>query len=174
MASGKLPAFIEPFRLAEQHGTIEGQTDLAGMARLTSLLASDQGTCDVALQFDVDAQRIRHVSGTIRGQLTMTCQRCLQPMTLAVESTVSLALVRTDGELDRLPEGYEPAMVPEDKLKLKDLIEEELILNLPAVALHDSGSCKRPASVADESGPDTEEEDRENPFSVLAQLKRQQ
>ena len=61
--------------------------------------------------------------------------------------------------------------VGEDPLDLLALVEEELLLALPIVPLHDLEICQPPAG-PDESEPSEDEVTRSNPFSVLAQLKR--
>jgi uncharacterized protein len=71
-----------------------------------------------------------------------------------------------------LPEDYEPLMVEEEKILLKNIIEDEILLILPAFPKHqqscfvqkiDNNSVD-PLVNGDKSSP-------ENPFSILAKLK---
>ncbi len=61
--------------------------------------------------------------------------------------------------------------VGEDPLDLLALVEDELLLALPIVPLHDPEICQPPVG-PDEPEPSEDEVTRSNPFSVLAQLKR--
>ena len=74
--------------------------------------------------------------------------------------------------LDRLPEDYEPLLVEEGKIPLKNIIEDEILLILPAFPKHphtcfvqkfDNNSVV-PLVSDEQSTP-------ENPFSILAKLK---
>jgi uncharacterized protein len=77
----------------------------------------------------------------------------------------------TDTE-EELPETFEPVEVNDHgEVDLLQLIEDELILSLPIVALHAEENCS--------VGPDDmtfgiiePEQERKNPFEVLKELKR--
>ncbi|HCP54228.1 MAG TPA: metal-binding protein, partial [Pseudomonas sp.] len=70
-----------------------------------------------------------------------------------------------------LPKGYDVLEVGEYPLDLLALVEDELLLALPIVPLHDPEICQPPVG-PDEPEPSEDEVTRSNPFSVLAQLKR--
>ncbi len=59
-------------------------------------------------------------------------------------------------------------------LDLLALVEDELLLALPIVPAHDPEVCQHPAGFVVEDEPESSEveDKRPNPFSVLAQLKR--
>jgi uncharacterized protein len=71
-----------------------------------------------------------------------------------------------------LPEAYEPAEVNEfGEIDLTQLIEDELILALPQIPMHDDDECFMHSS--DMSvGVIPEAEERPNPFAVLKSLKK--
>jgi uncharacterized protein len=59
----------------------------------------------------------------------------------------------------------------EEPLDLLALVEDELLLALPIVPTHNTNFCQQPAGL-DEPESSEDEVTRSNPFSVLAQLKR--
>ena len=68
----------------------------------------------------------------------LTCQRCLQPFTLAIESQFSLSPIKDYFEAEALPTSYEPVMLTEGRwLEPYALLAEELLLNLPHVPEHE-------------------------------------
>ncbi|MEO8315935.1 MAG: YceD family protein [Pseudomonadota bacterium] len=71
--------------------------------------------------------------------LELRCQRCLQPMTLLVESQSQVALVGSEEEAADVPPELETALAPDGRMRLADLIEEELLLALPAAPRHPRG-----------------------------------
>ena len=88
-----------------------------------------------------------------------SCSRCI---------SCSGWLIRDEAEEAALPEEYEALLVPEDgMLRLLDLVEDELVLAVPAVPVD-------PGSVAvDRDWPVPEEElAKANPFAGLASLKK--
>ena len=171
--SDHLGEFIEPLSLAEKGRTLSGRLAVSGMDRLCQSLYSGKGDVDVSLHFDKDEVGQPNVSGRIETRLQMTCQRCMEVMELPVVAQVRLGLVRTQGQAEALPENYDPLLLSEEPISAADIVEDELILALPLVALHELKDCPAADSV---SGHDEQNEpvpQRENPFAVLAELKKE-
>jgi len=172
MSEGRLPDRIDPYRFAETRRILKGRLGVASMRRLVDHLADDTGEVAVDLEFGVDDDGIRYMRGRLQGELVVPCQRCLGEMTLSMDTEVCLGMISDESLVDRLPEPYEPLVVGDEPMYLRDIIEDELILALPVVARHDDGECAGELS----SGPGTEKEsepgeERENPFAELAKLK---
>ena len=165
----RLPERIEPMALAEAGREFSGSIDLAGMARLAPLLASDQGRLDVTLVLDRDEAGTRFMAGQVRGQLQLLCQRCLGTMDYALDSEFRLGLVRGEEEAQTLPSGYEPLLVGADAMPLAEIVEDEVLLSLPIVVLHQE---PHPCAARQYQEALPEDAQRENPFAVLAQFKR--
>ena len=166
--SERLPERIEPLSLAETGRTLCGIVSVAAMRRLAPLLAVPEGELAVDLRFGIDADRIHTLTGTVRGRLQLVCQRCLGPMELPVDLEISLGMVRDAAEGERLPPRYEALMVAAEPMTLAEIVEDELLLAMPIVALHqDAARCSVP-----ERYRRTAAAERKNPFAVLAQWKR--
>ncbi|KAA1446822.1 hypothetical protein F1E15_26235, partial [Escherichia coli] len=77
-----------------------------------------------------------------------------------------------DEQVEALPEEYEPIDVNEfGEIDLLAMIEDEIILSLPVVPVHDSEHCE--VSEADMVfGELPLEAEKPNPFAVLASLKK--
>ena len=91
---------------------------------------------------------------------------------LPIHSECSYAVVKEGANTQSLPKGYDVLELGEDPLDLHALIEEELLLALPIVPAHHPEECQQPEGLDDEAEPSEDEVTRSNPFSVLAQLKR--
>lgn len=173
MAEARLPERIDPYRFAETRRILEGRLGVASMQRLAGHLSDDSGEVQVELAFGVDDEGIRYVRGRLHAALVVPCQRCLGDMTLAVDTDVCLGMIADESLAERLPEPYDPLVVGDEPLYLRDIVEDELILALPVVARH-AGACAGEMS----AGPEEEQEqvseggeERENPFAALAKLK---
>lgn len=172
MLEPQLQEFFAPFKLARQSQRLQGRVAMAAMARLTELLAEPpQEKLEFELNFGVNEQGTSYVHGNVKAVVSMTCQRCGEPVAVTVESPVAIAFVTSDEEASRLSEGLEPYLVAEDRVILSDLLEDELILALPIVAVHPEQTCN-PWFQRDQSPAEAIEEKRPSPFAVLEQLKR--
>jgi uncharacterized protein len=164
-----LPEFVDPFALAEKGRQFKGTLPLSKMARMQDLLLDGDGVASFALRFGKDG-RIAVVTGRVEAQLKLQCQCCLGEILWPVDCEVSLGLVKSLAEADLLPESYEPLLLEEDTLALADIIQEELLLAVPAIPQHahcDSASPGAKPGQADVQAPPQ----RPNPFAVLAKLK---
>ncbi|NVK43671.1 MAG: DUF177 domain-containing protein [Oceanospirillaceae bacterium] len=169
MSYGPLPKKVDPRKLAEREVRIQGLASVDGMPRLKSyLVENSEGDISVDLLFSRDQQRIRTVTGSAEGRVHMACQRCLEPVEVAVQASFNLAIAPSEEAAKQLPRYYDPLVVEEEDVELWSVVEEELILNLPVVPYHDD--CSIQTSFG-EPAPEDEKAQKPNPFSVLAKLK---
>lgn len=167
MQTPSLPSRIDPWRLTAEGGRLEGSLALAALPRLVAELNRTDGVASVVLAAGIDRQGVRFIRGALQTGIELVCQRCLGPLRLALDVTVSLGLVRSEAEADRLPEDYEPLLVPEGTIHVADLVEDELLLALPQIPRHeDVGDCEANGYRA----PGRVEQDQ--PFAALAPLLR--
>ncbi len=174
MLSGKLPKTFDPCKLARQDAQFEGTLALKQFEQLAASIADDQGEVKVFLHFYMSEDHRVVLEGRVEVDLKMICQRCLDIADLPVCTEFKLMGVWTDEQARSLPEGFEPLMLQEEPMELIPLLEEELLLSLPIVAYHPSEVCQVEQSfTTDPEGTDAAEpeEERRNPFSVLASLK---
>ncbi len=175
MFDERLPVHIDPLRMAETGRLLDGSYSLAEMGRLGDSLRDSSGKVAVSLEFGIDAEGIRYMKGRLQSVLTLECQRCLQAMQSPIDAEFALGLVRSNEAAERLPSHYEPLLVEGDALFLRDVIEDELLLALPLVAMHDESQCidvnAQATEAAQRDDNDRGEEKKANPFAALAALK---
>ncbi len=89
---------------------------------------------------------------------------------LPLDPDVRLFLsVSEAGEADA-PEGFDTLVVGDIPIRLVDLVEDELILGMPLVAMHAPDVCAVATSYEMPAGEQADEAAK--PFAVLADLKR--
>lgn len=129
------PDRVNPDRVAAQRRTFTGKLPLAAFDRLADLL--DRPLADEALSFeaafDQDTQGQVLVDLQVSGRVPLICQRTLNRFWYPVQSQSKIGIVRDEEAALALPEDYEPLVVADDELMLKDLVEEEVLLALPLV-----------------------------------------
>lgn len=165
-----LPDYIDVLRLAQSDDEFRGVISLAKMERLALKLHDTDGKIQIKLKFGRDVEGLSYIIGHIQGKLPLVCQRCIQPMSHTIDYGFALSPVWTDEQARKLPNKYEALMLPEDeKVVLAELIEDELILQLPILVMHEAEDCQwQPSGNDDILEIETE---KPNPFAALAVLK---
>lgn len=163
-----LPRQVDPRRFAQQGIKIDGYVSVAEMPRLNETTLDSTAKVQVELNFAVNEEKKKVVTGRACGELTLVCQRCLDPVKLPVEANVSLAVVWDEEGADALPSYLDPWIHGEGVADLYEMIEEEMLLSLPAVAYHNEACID--ASLLS-AGKPVEVQVKKNPFNVLEQLK---
>ncbi|HCL15808.1 MAG TPA: metal-binding protein [Pseudomonas sp.] len=171
MLNGPIPPQVDPRKLADRGVTLKGELPLANMRRVGEQLVKSEGAVAVVLDFGRDQQRQYVIHGVLDTEVEMICQRCLEPAVLPIHSEFDFDMLWEGQSAAALPQGYDALEVGEDPLDLHGLVEEELLLALPIIPAHPEGACQHPEGFEAPEEP-ADEEKRPNPFSVLAQLKR--
>lgn len=132
---------VDPRRFCKTGQSWEVRDDVAAFPRLAHEFTQGELSCRVAGEADAaGALRLRI---EIRGEVMLTCQRCLGALRHAVDIEHVLHLARDEAELERfdaLPE-CEAILLPA-RLDLVALVEDEVLLSLPLVAMHAEGECR--------------------------------
>ncbi|ORM64611.1 23S rRNA accumulation protein YceD [Pantoea rodasii] len=172
MQKVKLPLTIDLARAAQKRLDYQGVYAPELVARLADTVVSVDSDVDCTMSFAIDNQRLAVLQGTADVQVTLSCQRCNQSFPHAVHVSYCFSPVSSDEQAEALPEAYEPVDINDfGEIDLLAVIEDELILALPVVPVHDSEHCE--VSDADMVfGKLPAEAEKPNPFAVLASLKR--
>ena len=168
----RLPELIDPLVFAERRIELKGKLKLSVFTRLEGLLLDTDGDVAVELFFNKQG-RHAFVDGWARTTLNMQCQNCLDAVSVPIAATIKLGMISAMEYADQLPEGYEPLLIDEEKMLLKDIVEDELILTLPHFPKHDYGCIKfeHPASVVVPPAENDADLKPKNPFAILANFK---
>ncbi len=173
MSDQRLPVQIAPFKLARQGRLLQGSIELTRMERLAQALTETNGSVSVSLQFGIDEQGIHCATGHLNAEVQMTCQRCMKPMSVPVVTDVALGFVSSYEQGRNLSRDYEPCIVEHEPVNLAEIVEDELILALPIVALHEEQGCEPVIETLQKAASEIEQSDvKPNPFAVLSELKR--
>lgn len=167
-----LPDRIDPWHWCAQGKALQGRLALQECTRLVPLLASPGGEAAFTLEFLIDADQRAIIRGTVRAELQLTCQRCLEAMGCSVAEAFELALVGRVDEANRLPEHLEPVLLEGEWLEPRQVIEDEIILALPTTPRHAPDECAVRSSGRDAPPQADEQARRVNPFAVLSVLKQ--
>jgi uncharacterized protein len=174
MLSEPLPSTLDVRKATARGVGIRGMLKPLDLQRFRSLLASDDGVIQAQLSFTRDEENRHIISLAVTAEVMVTCQRCLELLSISLACDDTLAVVWTDEQAALLPRHLDPLVVEEEACSLWDVVEDELILALPAFSYHSTEECQQTlarfnAGQAPEMEPVVS--DKPNPFNVLAQLK---
>lgn len=156
-----------PGQSGERH--YAGRLSLDALPRVAACISGDTLEVQVELELSRDHRGRRLARVAIRALVTLQCQRCMAPMDwpLTVDSVLLIA-----DEKSAPDSGEDPDSVSLDEgtLDAVALVEDEILLALPIVALHDEDTeCGRQGT--ETAGPQQLSAEREHPFAALAALK---
>jgi uncharacterized protein len=166
---------------ARAGSTIARRFSAAELPRLREAGGQEGSSIEAEFQFSLfDGKPV--VDGELHGTVVLTCQRCMQPADIELDDTFQVILV--DAERSDEPGGYEPVVAKASRLDLAWLAEEQALLALPLVPMHESEDCA--AEVASDEIASTEEREDDvedaadapgkthHPFQNLRDLLRKQ
>jgi uncharacterized protein len=129
-------------RLAEGQADVDVSVPIAELPRLRSRLAAADGMVHGSVHFTRE-MGLAVAELRLRGTATLQCQRCMEKMEVPVESRTRVALIPTEADATRVPEDLEPMLAPGGRISVREIVEEELMLFLPIVPLHeDAHECE--------------------------------
>ncbi len=167
-----LPTTIDPVMLADKGARLCGQISVAALPRLAESCRSRVGTVDVDLEFTRgDGGDVRLMIGHIRVRVRLTCQRCLEDMDYELSARPRVVLLRPGESDEALPPEVDSLTV-DKPIALSTLVEDELLLVMPMIPLHDLAHCPARAHVTPAKAQDAAGEREPSPFAALGQLKR--
>ena len=156
-----------PHATAEPAEVLEHGFDLAvvgeGEETLVDLVGSLRSGGSLA---DVPGLAWLDDAGRLQTSLELQCQRCLQALDMPLELDFRLMIDASD-ELVR-DSSLDTLYSDDGFIDLYEVVEDELILAIPLVPLHEDVSCNEYWLAADS---EAEPAEKENPFAVLRQLK---
>lgn len=140
---------VDVAALARTGSTVERTYSAAELARLREAGSTADSTVTGTFTCGIFDQRIT-LHGGLGGAVVLTCQRCLQPVTVSLQEHFDLVVVRDEAEAAAEVAGYEPVVADPAHVDLKWLTEDQVLLALPLVPMHEPGECVQNVVAASE------------------------
>lgn len=155
---------IDSLAFAREGAVLEGNLRVAGLERLHDQLTQVDGELSFRLEGRlVGREKTPELLLSVRGGLSLRCQRCLGGLPHQVQVDSVLELIESEDDLTQedLEDDSRDFLPAQKDLDVAGLVEEEVLLDLPVAPRHES--CVMPeAAVATEKA---------SPFAALAALK---
>ena len=172
MAEAQLPKQVDAVKLVNVNQRLTAKIDSKYLTRLAAAVVRCDAPVECDIEFAQDMEKHRLMKGSCKTQVVMICQRCLGEIELPVQSDFEIGLVFNDEQAAQLPRRLEPVELDaEGHLNLWEVMEDEVLLALPMLPMHSQGECQAAAIEPDAEITNSDDE-RPNPFAVLAKLKQ--
>jgi uncharacterized protein len=171
--SKRLPVELNVPRLSAGKACLRGTIKLDQFKRLAEYLHEPgAGDLDVELKFAIQSKATGFTAdGSFSGDVKLECLRCADAMDFRFAGTFKLAFVQTDVEAKQVDGIYDPFPLDESgRVRSIDLIEDELILQIPMAPRHSGewscvdGDWLNVSAIDDNEMKNAREP---NPFAVL-------
>lgn len=174
MQKVKIPRTIDPGKAAQKRLDYDGIIQSSLFKRLTESVEGVKRDAQVLLSFGLDEQRLVVISGKASIQVDLECQRCNEVFAHECEVEFTYTPYYSAKSEEDAPEEYDLVDLNEfGELDVVQLVEDEFILNLPQVAMHDESECSVDSNnLVFGDLPEEIVEDKPNPFDVLKSLKK--
>ncbi|HVC30271.1 MAG TPA: YceD family protein [Steroidobacteraceae bacterium] len=135
-------------KLADSRAVFELDLPLVELPDLSAAYLPGGALVHARLSFGRE-QGFPVVQVRLNASLAAACQRCLEPMSVHVDTDSPVLIVESEQEADNAPGGWETFLAPEGRMDFEALAAEELSLALPIVPLHeDAAQCQALAAAA--------------------------
>ncbi|RUO81360.1 23S rRNA accumulation protein YceD [Idiomarina tyrosinivorans] len=174
MQNVRIPVQVDPVKCAVKRAQYDGVVPAQTLKRFQELLLEPSQDPIVEIGFGTDPQGLMFFSGKASVEASVKCERCGEPLAVAIEAQFAYAPVTQKQTAEDFPEAYE-AIEPNEfgEIALHGLIEDELILAMPLVPKHEPSECSVDRDAMTWGEIDEEAEAKsENPFAVLQELTR--
>jgi uncharacterized protein len=161
---------IDSLEFARAKRLLSGELPLLDFSRLSDIFSDNESTLNYTVAGNSDDGRQLRLDIRVNGSVHLQCQRCLEQLDYSVNITNTLFLVPPSLPVDEGEGAFFMPDAPEcieasTELDVVNLIEDEVLLSLPAYPRHAEGTCvSRAAAYETVRGSDSN-------FAGLAALK---
>jgi len=166
-----LPAEIDPIQLSEEGTRLTGELSGTSMSRLREDCTAISGPVRIDLRFDKTTGGQRLMSGTIELLCQTLCQRCMRSMDLSLEAKTLTLLLTPEEQVAAGDSDVRESIIAKGRVSLSSLVEDELLLAMPMIPMHDSSECSVTGCTSGSNLRDDATTNKQSPFAVLGALK---
>ncbi len=159
-----IPDKIKLFNFAKKGLIFSQQYQLKDFPRISNLASNINDSIDVELNFYLEKEKIPCIIGKIKLDVTLTCQRCLDDVSIHLEPNFKLGFLKNEQQGEELDSSFETILNTDEEFSTVEFITDEILISIPMIPKH-SHKC------VSYDNKQVEEQKRENPFAILKQLK---
>jgi uncharacterized protein len=176
------PRRLDMRAFAQAAASLQAEEPLSAVPRVQAETALDDGASPAPVRWLAQGEMRPAASGgspdvwlhlQADAQVPLTCQRCLAPVETPVSVDRWFRFVADEATAEAQDDDCEEDLLAlEPRPDLHDVLEDELLMELPLVPMHET--CPVPVSMRSDDPEEAAAEvaPRKNPFAELAKLKK--
>jgi len=184
MSTQPQAGIVSPLQLAKKNARWRGQVAISDLERLGEMLRQNspdpKGVVDVRLAFSAIDRTSCRVTGTADADVEIECQSCLEAVRVRIAAQIDFTTARSAQQAKEIAATAEPYVLEGETISVAQLIEDDLLLSLPGRGCEVFDECLRrpvlaypaPGTATGSEALDRTGQEKQNPFAVLAELKR--
>lgn len=176
------PRRLDMRAFAQAAASLHGEEPLSAFPRVRAEATLDDGVALAPVSWRAQGEMRPAAHGGMpdvwlhlqaEARVPLTCQRCLAPVETPLTVDRWFRFVADEAAAEAQDDDCEEDLLAlEPRPDLHDVLEDELLMELPLVPMH--GTCPEPVSMRTADAQDIPEaaQPRKNPFAELAKLKK--
>jgi len=160
-----IPEQIKLFKFASRSLIFSQTYQVKDFPRISALVSNQEAPVNAELSFSIEHNRIPCIRGKIELDVALTCQRCLNEVSVHLQPKFQLAFLKNEQQGEELDSSFETILNADEEFSTIEFITDEVLISIPMIPMHEH-EC---ASYKDTQP--IKEQKRENPFAILKQLK---
>lgn len=162
-----LTSYADAQRQAAVGRVVADRVLLDRFPRLLDVLASQDGYIEYRVEFDQDPTGRPRLNIHATGEVRLVCQRTLESFVFPIAIDTRLGVIRREEEEAELLADHEPLLLDGNDRSIDSIVEDELVLFLPANPVAPDSESRTPVWQEDSVGST-----RTNPFAALGALRK--
>jgi uncharacterized protein len=142
---------IDGLQLARGRDRVAGAIDIGSLPRLAAM-GCDAGALAYRVSGGENGAGRPSLTIELNGELRLVCQRCLEPFVFPLAARSELELAETESEIEVAEDDIDRVLATK-AMDVAALVEDEAILALPMVPLHERCDTGLGPNVAAKAGP---------------------
>jgi len=151
---------INSLAFARDAGSLQGELPIASLTRVLDMLVDSAGNLSYRVEGSLSSRNRPQLMLHLNGVLSVCCQRCLEGIDYPLEVRRVLEFVDEELTQEEIEDDSKDFLPAQREFDVVELIEDEVILDLPSAPRHES--CALP-----DTGQGT---GKSSPFSFLKGL----
>ncbi|CAB9539023.1 COG1399 protein, clustered with ribosomal protein L32p [Bathymodiolus brooksi thiotrophic gill symbiont] len=163
-----IPEQIKLFKFASKALIFSQVYQVRDFPRISELAGNQDSAVDVILNFSLEEGRVPCIKGEIKLDLALTCQRCLDEVSVHLAPKFQLAFLKNEQQGEALGANFETILNTDEEFSTIEFITDEVLISVPMTPMH-----KHKCASYQDTQP-IKKQKRENPFAILKQLKNKE
>ena len=144
---------INSLAFARDAGSLQGELPIASLTRVLDMLVDSAGNLSYRIEGSLSSRNRPQLLLHLNGVLSVCCQRCLEGIDYSLEVRRVLEFVDEELTQEEIEDDSKDFLPAQREFDVVELIEDEVILDLPSAPRHESCALPNTGQGTGKSSP---------------------